>query len=617
MPRLTARLRHWKDEAPAFLAGVQGRSGWYARTAFLWGLALGLTESAWLAAGGGEFWPHDLWLSPVTYGVAFSAIGVSLSFPWPGTQGPDGRTRVLVFGLTTLSVAAWMLHGLGRVHPLATLTFALGLASLVTRVAMPYVGLLAVTTRRAGLPLVGTVLALTVWSFAEPELELRRALARQPDPQNGARSVLLLVLDTVRGKSLSLLGYDRPTTPSLERWASRGVVFERAMSTSSWTLPSHSGMFTGRWAHELSADWTTSLDDEFPTIAEAMRDRGYMTGGFVGNLAYTNRGTGLARGFLHYEDFKLGFWQAVSSTGLGRQIVTDTWLRNVLGKHEVENRKRAEVVNDDFLEWLDRIGDQPYFAFLNYFDAHEPYMPPAPYREQFAPGIAEPRGPYNHAPNQADRSDWWEMSPEEVAAEQSLYDASIAYLDSEIDRLLTELDARGLLENTIVVITADHGEHFGEHGLFMHGNNLYLPQVNVPLVVIGPGIPGGQRVTRTASLRDLPATILALAGLEAPGLFPGRSLERIWTDTTSTLELDTLFFSLTGGFGPDATPLALGDMWSVMTEPHQYILLADGEEELYDFVADPGQLTNIVDSRKAEPALEQARSLRPTEGAAP
>jgi arylsulfatase A-like enzyme len=152
----------------------------------------------------------------------------------------------------------------------------------------------------------------------------------------------------------------------------------------------------------------------------------------------------------------------------------------------------------------------------------------------------------------------------------------------------------------------------------MHGNNLYLPQLNVPLLILPPDGGKGQRVSETVSLRDLPNTILDLAEVDGPSPFPGTSLTRLWaTRSTAPLAPDTLFFSLTGGFGPPVTPLARGNMWSVIADPGQYILNGNGDEELYDIRRDPSQQDNRIAVGRGDPLLDRLRLLVQEERADP
>ncbi len=185
-----------------------------------------------------------------------------------------------------------------------------------------------------------------------------------PRPAAGARNVLLIVWDTVRAANTSLHGYRRPTTPNLLRLASRGVRFDRAFASSSWTLPSHASMLTGRWPHELRVGWKTPVRDGVPTLAGYLASHGYATAGFVANLDYCSRETGLARGFAHYEDFSCSVFDTFNRyVALGRRIDVSSWMSKIdawsreqtghwydLIPRSKEHAKNADAINDAFLE---------------------------------------------------------------------------------------------------------------------------------------------------------------------------------------------------------------------------------------------------------------------------
>ena len=178
--------------------------------------------------------------------------------------------------------------------------------------------------------------------------------------------MLLIVWDTVRAGNLSLHGYGRRTSPNLERLAGRGVRFDQAFATAPWTLPSHSSLFTGRWPHELTADWQSPLDGTHPTLAEYLAAHGYDTAGFVANLDYCSRETGLSRGFAHYEDYPIEPWDVFTRyIGLGSRLdlltpasVINRLLKKYLGdSYDViprskEHAKDAAAVDRSFLAWL-------------------------------------------------------------------------------------------------------------------------------------------------------------------------------------------------------------------------------------------------------------------------
>ena len=441
-------------------------------------------------------------------------------------------------------------------------------------------------------------------------------------------NVLLIVLDTVRAQSLSVYGYDRATTPALEILAAAGTVFERAYATAPWTLPSHASMFTGRWHHELSADWDDPLDPADPTLAEVLGAAGWATAGFVANTAYASYEHGLDRGFARYEDYRMTPGQVLGSSALGATIgcgnrnEAGCRLRGPLGLYELLGRKPADHVRERFTHWLDGIdAGRPFFAFLNLFDAHAPYLPPAPFDTAFAQPL--PR----ENPMHFDRPGW-EWTEPRVRAEQNAYDGAIAYIDQQLGLLFNELDRRGRLANTLVIVTSDHGEEFMEHGVMTHANSLYSPALHVPLLLALPGrVPEGARIQAPVSIRDLPATICDLLGVRAS--FPGESIARFWQDGragTAAAPADAsrptagraaaqagasdtssapagsartnarnapIHADLSGRtFRPSHYPVSRGDMQSVIDGRWHYIRRGDGHEELYDLAADPWERTD-------------------------
>jgi arylsulfatase A-like enzyme len=490
----------------------------------------------------------------------------------------------------------------------ASAALAAGVAFQCTRVAARHVTVVRTLIRVILVPgLVGLVLAMGL----VPGLSYwrdRRALRRFDLSAGKAPNVLLIVLDTVRAENLSAYGYSRPTTPVLAELAARGVLFSRAVSPAPWTLPAHASLFTGRWPHELSTDWMWPLDRTYPTLAEEFSSRGYLTAGFCANVHYCSYETGLTRGFAHYEDYSVPLRHALADGPL------DQFIR-IFAPPPDEDRdgksRPAPIISETFLSWLDRSRDagtgQPFFAFLNYFDAHRPYTSP----EEFHARFSTPGAPYtpNLLPRSGPRRPW---DANAIRGSEDAYDASIAYLDSEIGQLIGELRQRGLLEQTVIAITSDHGEEFGEHGVIGHGNSLYRSTLMVPLVIIAPGrAPENRRVDVPVSTRDLPRTLLDLAQRGAASRIPGRSLTRFW-DGTPAGALDDVPVLSTLRYGPrlpDWYPVSRGPLRSVIDQGWHYIVQRDGEEELYDFDSDVLEEHNLAIDERGRPVAAKLRSL--------
>jgi arylsulfatase A-like enzyme len=262
-------------------------------------------------------------------------------------------------------------------------------------------------------------------------------------------------------------------------------------------------------------------------------------------------------------------------------------------------RRSAEEIKTDFLGWVgNRDERRPFFAFLNFYDAHEPYLPPAPYDTLFGP--RQPR----HNPFHVSDYSW---SPAEVQAEMDAYDGAIAYLDNQLGRLFADLEQRGILDNTLVILTGDHGEEFQEHGIMDHGFSLYLPVIHVPLLVRFPArVPSGMRVTTSVSLRDLTATILDVIGAEANSYFPGRSLARHWGKDGGT-DLVVSEVRFLPGY-PQYYPVSRGDVKSLMQDPYHYIHCGDGHEELYDSFGDPWEKTDLSQTEQGKLLISRFRN---------
>jgi arylsulfatase A-like enzyme len=561
------------------------KSGW--RYAIWFALAAGLLEAALLVAHGrlihGFIYlsPHLVWMAPTAnllwFGLGFLLLKL-LSRAIPRLASPSAAISSALF-LATLSILLLP----SQLHRVAALLIAAGVGFQGGRFLTARLDGFDRLVRRSLPLLAASVILLGIGTIGWERLKERKQLGSLGTAREGAPNVILLVLDTVRRASMSLYGYEKPTTPALQRWSARGIRFDHAFSTASWTLPSHASMLTGRWPSEMSAGWLAPLDGTHPMLSERLRAGGYATAGFVANLLYCNRSFGLSRGFIHYEDYRVSAGELLVNSSIGRALSEIHLLRRMTGNYDILGRKSGSSITGSFLDWERDNGDQPYFAFLNYFDAHQPYLPPAELAGRFGPvegrnfGLLELR-PYMGKIEQAESS----LTAEEVRAEQNAYDATLAYLDREVDRLLSELEKRRRLNNTIVLITSDHGEQFMEHGLFDHGNSLYRFVTEVPLIILGPGLPGGTVVRTPVSLRDIPATLMDLSGVTSPA-FPGRTLRTLWTDSMAPM---TPVISETWGPGPTRKFRA------IVADGFHAIWSADSAE-LYEFFADPAETRDL------------------------
>ncbi len=581
---------------------------------------------------------HFVWLVPLTNLIMFLIVGLGLtglSSIWP-RRGSWPGTR-LVCALTLLA-PFWV--AFPRIYGPAGFLLALGIATRI----VPALERHAAGFRRSvqiSFPILALITPLLAASILGGDWIKQRAEAARPLPPAGTSNVILIVLDTVAADHLSLYGYERPTSPTLESLARRGSRFDRAQATSSWTLPSHASFFTGRWPHELSASWFTPLDATHLTLAEYVGSSGYATAGVVANTTYCGTDTGLARGFTVYKDY---FFPELSALKMAVLInrpleglrsldrfLRESWnlgvlrpfVRPIWGRFNADARKDAEVVRRELLEWLSsrREPDRPFFAFVNFYDAHYPYEPPS--------GRA-PR--FGGMPSNAREADllrnWWtidksRLSRQEIAFVRDAYDECIAALDEQLGRLLGELKRRAILERTWLIVTSDHGESFGEQpGFFGHGTSLYQPQIHVPLVIVPPSSgpkPTRPVVSETVSLRDLPATIVDLMGLKADAPFPGTSLVSLWSASPPAAVVEPPVQSPAiaevvpiDPVEPESAQLLdRRRAWGALAEGDRvYVRREDGPtEELFDLRTDRHQRDNRAGDPAMRPVIEQFRGI--------
>ena len=323
----------------------------------------------------------------------------------------------------------------------------------------------------------------------------RRGPAQRPD-------VILVSIDSLRFDHLGCYGYAKPTSPAIDGLASGGVRCETAVSTTSWTLPAHAAMLSGLFdtSHGV-VDNDLALPEDVQTLPEALRAAGYRTAGFFGG-PYLDPAYGFAKGFDHYE--------SCMSPG-----VADSH-RDVTGPRTVAAVKA----------WLDRAcsdGDaRPLFLFVHLWDVHYDYMPPKEYVERFDPGYA---GTIDGRDLLRNTTIEPRMSPRDFDHLLALYDGEIRFTDDNLGRILEDFDRRGRPSKPLVVVTADHGEEFFEHGGKGHQRSLFDEVVRVPWIVSWPGhLQPGRIVRDQVRLVDLMPTILSLAGVKGGPPMDGRDV---------------------------------------------------------------------------------------------
>ena len=569
----------------------------------LWfGLVSGLTEGlAFLTiqhfSASHQVSIEIIWVSAVFNFVMFGAIGIVLaSIDRFGLRRAHLDFAVVPF--VFLTCLDWLGITLGTwIHHVAILILAIALTVLFRRWFRNHEAA-AMQFWRASLPVI-IVLVLVIGGAIQGGLWLRerRSTARLPQAPATMPNILVLVVDALRADHLSTYGYVRRTSPNLDRLADAGVLFEHAFSTSSWTLPSHVSLLTGLYPSQHRVGWETPrglLTLGYPTLPEVLSAHGYRTGGFSANVFWFTSDRGLDRGFIHFEDYFSSLADMVSRPLYGRLI--ERFVLRRLGYEDFPARKRASDINHAVLRWIDGDRSRPFFVFVNYMDAHDPYLPPHPYRSRFSRS-KDPGGIIN----------WWvgrlnpKLAPEELQGEIDAYDGAISYVDDSIGQLVAELHQRDPSGNTLVVVTSDHGESFGEHGLVLHGNSLYRNEIQVPLILSWRGrIPAGARIEQPVTNSALAATVMDLIGVDDRARFPGPSLTLAWKAPQSRDWPDPIAEVEEIPWLQKAAPTSQGSIKSLVSIPWQYVEHEKWGAEFYDWRKDPEALHNLV----GQPAMQ-------------
>jgi len=419
-----------------------------------------------------------------------------------------------------------------------------------------------------------------------------------PPPQ-GAPNILLVVLDAVRVDHCSAYGYGRPTTPNIEALSREGTLFLKAVTPGIWTVPSHASLFTGLHPSAHGADRTHPyLSSRLETLAERLGSAGYQTASFSGN-PWISAESGLGQGF---EELRVPWQLKSSDRSRSDQPFAVRLAVRLLRAAESDPlmRSRAEYIGREALEWLDDARDptRPFLVFVNFFDAHAPRDPPPDLMRRFLPPGADPSESRRIGRIRTSDLEFGEvrLTAQEQGLLSCLYDAEVARADRGLGALVSGLASRGLLDGTVLAVTADHGENFGEKGMWGHHLIINESLLHVPLLVRYPArFPPGRREPALVQIHDLFPTLLELAGVprragenRQPTLFPeslassGREFA-FAEEPVPTMVLDRLSARFPGR-SLDAYNRAL---WSATDGRFKAVLSSRGERWLYDLDTDP------------------------------
>lgn len=412
---------------------------------------------------------------------------------------------------------------------------------------------------------LGLVLVGGTWGVYR-KLSSRPELVASPSSPN----VLLISIDMLRPDHLRCYGYQRETSPRLDQVAAEGVLFENHISSTSWTLPAHAAMFTALAdsVHGCT-DTDKKLSDKLVTLAERFAAGGYRTVGFFSG-PYLHPAFGLGQGFEHYENCT-SFANIIDGSPVERWAMDSG----------VEQRSHRDITNHIVYPavktWLDQNGSSRFFMFIHMWDVHFDFIPPAPYKTMFDPDYAGTiTGIFLHPRVNP------EMPKRDLEHLLALYDGEIAWTDYYLGRILDDLESSGLLDETVVAITSDHGTEFFEHGGKSHRRTLFDEAIRIPLIIRYPArLPADLRVAEQTRIIDIGPTLLELAGLPPMHSVMGHSLVPLML-----------------GQPPDFDNIAVAELFSlgrrmrtIRTLEWKFteLMMANNARFYVDLVEDPGE----------------------------
>ncbi|MFB0562463.1 MAG: sulfatase-like hydrolase/transferase, partial [Candidatus Lokiarchaeia archaeon] len=371
-------------------------------------------------------------------------------------------------------------------------------------------------------------------------------------------NIILISIDALRADHLSCYGYHRNTSPYIDQLAREGVLFKNGFSQATWTLPSHASIFLSQyvWRHKID-DKKKRMGNSNVTLAEILRNENYITAAFVGG-GYVVPKFGFSQGFDIYFQAQPK-WKTLGQMG---------------------------SYQDRVFCWLEKHQRKRFFLFLHTNDVHCPYNPPGDYHDLYTEGYQD-----HQALDKKIARELYKLvlTKEELLYLLDLYDGEITYVDDQLGELFEKLEQLGIDDNTIIIITADHGEAFKEHDKLGHWDEPYIEEVHVPLIMRGPGIPKNRIYENYVQHIDIVPTILEILNIPQRKEMQGRSLLPLMNNCEIEEDFKTYSFGQCYPQQPCST--------SLRTKEWTYIMNHNGPHELYDRLNDPKEQNNIIEKR--------------------
>ena len=411
-------------------------------------------------------------------------------------------------------------------------------------------------------------------------------------------SVILLVVDTLRADHLGLYGYHRDTSPNLDRFAENATVFERCIAPSAWTFPSHVSLLTGLYPRSHGAHLRSDakkhslfLEPELNTLAESFRDAGYFTAAAVANPWLVSK-NGFDQGFLLYDDrvphtplLPPFLWNLarVTEPFFSSSKHFTRWIQS--GDSHFKPYRTFPTLLQTIRQWFSTFEQNSFFLFINAMEPHDPFDAPPPFRNRWTSTRQTKKIPFHEVRRQV-MAGQLELEEWLVAHLVDRYDEEISNIDDQLGLFLEELKQHDLFTNSWIIVTSDHGEHFGEHGLLWHRTSLYDPLIRVPLIVKRPGQINGTRIKHLVQLHDIGPTVLRELQIPVPNnasdgdLYNGRkeAFAELYYDDWIVKEHGTQYKK---------------NLFAYEYNQKKIVRSSDGSEFLYDLSKDPEETINI------------------------
>jgi len=427
-------------------------------------------------------------------------------------------------------------------------------------------------------------------AFHNPEDQAPSLAQGKPGP-----NVILIVMDSARAKDVSPYGPCAATTPRLSDLARDSVVFDNAYANSNWTIPSHACLFTGFLSSITRANFLNAeteevapLGDQFKSLATILAEHGYSTGTFPANSYFLSRRFGFHQGFQR-------LWNGISRDSyllapmLVYRLFTSPAVKDWMARNFPSDAFRSAAdLNAIIFRWLDRPQDKPFFLFVNYMETHGINYLPEFYKKEFEVGMP-PKTPVIDP-----RTDILILKQSAKAYLRSWYRAELHAVDFEVGRVIDFLKKKGVYENSLIVITSDHGELLGEHNRFSHGGYLYQESLHIPLIVKYPrSAAAGTKVSSPVGHVDIFAEILYRLGISPPPDIQGEPFNQITHPVIG-----------------ESHHISKTSIISRRVPGFKMIEYADGHQELFDILNDPDEQNDLPDSEKRRIIRQELEQYR-------